>query len=371
VGHKGWVNSAVFSPDGNEVLTGPPADNTAKIWDAETGRCSSTLYSGEGLFDARFSPDGAMVVTGSRDGVAQIWEAGSGAPIRKLRHDKWVHAACFSSDGALVATGGVFTGPDDCVKVWDVGTGECVKKLTRHAGNVFDVDFSPNGNLLVTASEDKTVKVWNWETEKCMQTLGGHGGRVFSARFARDGSMLATGSFDETARVWGTKDLKCGAPEVFFTTMAACYERGLGGENSLQKLEPFVKDLSEFMGLNTLASLAQNKGEIIELQRKRFICRVLERVADNFAFNERMFDLLMTIVLPKCEADGIIVPKERIRFEKIYKNVPILPEIQDQILEETVALYSSHIHQIQAHHNGRNESATRAVSRYAGDLRVR
>jgi WD40 repeat protein len=33
-GHTRWVNSVAFSPDGNTLVT---ADDTAKLWDVETG----------------------------------------------------------------------------------------------------------------------------------------------------------------------------------------------------------------------------------------------------------------------------------------------------------------------------------------------
>ena len=33
-GHEDWVNSAAFSPDGEQIVTGSD-DNTARLWDAE------------------------------------------------------------------------------------------------------------------------------------------------------------------------------------------------------------------------------------------------------------------------------------------------------------------------------------------------
>jgi len=65
-----------------------------------------------------------------------------------------------------------------------------------------------------------------------------------------------TGCFDNSAKVWDTKVLKCDASEIFFATLGACYERAMDAEHSLQKLEPFVKDISELKILCTQASLA-------------------------------------------------------------------------------------------------------------------
>jgi WD40 repeat protein len=38
--HDGWVNSAVFSPDGARVVTAS-RDQTARVWDAATGNANS------------------------------------------------------------------------------------------------------------------------------------------------------------------------------------------------------------------------------------------------------------------------------------------------------------------------------------------
>jgi WD40 repeat protein len=72
-GHKYMVNSAVFSPDGNFVLTAG-SDQTARIWDATTGKeiCIIKGHSGSVNF-ANFSPDGKYVITASLDGTARIW----------------------------------------------------------------------------------------------------------------------------------------------------------------------------------------------------------------------------------------------------------------------------------------------------------
>jgi hypothetical protein len=59
VGHTGAVNSAAFSPDGARIVTGSD-DNTARIWDAETGAELVRLEShAGGVFSAAFSPDRA------------------------------------------------------------------------------------------------------------------------------------------------------------------------------------------------------------------------------------------------------------------------------------------------------------------------
>jgi WD40 repeat protein len=68
-----WERVA-FSPDGARVLTGS-LDNTARLWDAETGQELRAFEGHEERVKAvAFSPDGARVLTGSADKTARLWD---------------------------------------------------------------------------------------------------------------------------------------------------------------------------------------------------------------------------------------------------------------------------------------------------------
>jgi len=44
--------------------------------------------------------------------------------------------------------------------LWDVDTGEEVRRFTGHTSEVRDVAFSPDGKYIVTASFDGTARLW-------------------------------------------------------------------------------------------------------------------------------------------------------------------------------------------------------------------
>ena len=64
------------------------------------------------------------------------------------------------------------------------------------------VAFSPNGQRIVTASQDQTAKVWEAATGKELLTLKGHRGWISCVAFSPDGQRIVTGSHDQTAKIW-------------------------------------------------------------------------------------------------------------------------------------------------------------------------
>jgi WD40 repeat protein len=71
-----------------------------------------------------------------------------------------------------------------------------------HAGKVQSVDFSPNGDLIVSASDDKTIKLWDTDTGRLVKTLSGHSHFVRCVAFSSDGTLVASGSVDRTIKLW-------------------------------------------------------------------------------------------------------------------------------------------------------------------------
>jgi len=67
-----------------------------------------------------------------------------------------VNSVAFSPDGAVIASGS----RDQSVILWDAESGELLRTLEGHTDQVWTVAFSPDGATLASASDDATVRLW-------------------------------------------------------------------------------------------------------------------------------------------------------------------------------------------------------------------
>jgi WD40 repeat protein len=198
-GHSNGLNALAITPDGARVLSASK-DKSIKIWDVETGQELQTLKGHyQAVNHVILTPDAKHLISASDDNTIKIWHLETAKLIRTLTgHWKAVNAIAISPDQRYV----VSASDDNTLKIWDLETGRPLKTLVGHSKPVLAVGITPNGQLLISASEDHTLRIWHFPTGLKMLSLKGHTAAVNDVVISHDGRFAVSASSDDTIRVW-------------------------------------------------------------------------------------------------------------------------------------------------------------------------
>jgi WD domain, G-beta repeat len=114
-----------------------------------------------------------------------------------MQHEDMVVSAEFSPDGQRVVT----ASEDKTARVWDAASGKPIGTPMQHESFVNSAQFSPDGQRVVTASGDKTARVWDAANGKPIGKPMWHESSVDSAQFSPDGHRMVTVT-DHNVQVW-------------------------------------------------------------------------------------------------------------------------------------------------------------------------
>jgi len=138
------------------------------------------------LWDVAYSPDGKWLASASSDNTARVWDAETGALHMTVQHAGRVLTIAFSADSRLVASGGA----DHTVRVWDVLAEREVAALPAAPGTK-RVAFSPDGTVLLIAPVQGSVKLWRMPDATPIGELAGQDA-ILGATFCENGACIVT-----------------------------------------------------------------------------------------------------------------------------------------------------------------------------------
>ena len=182
-GHEEDIFAAALSPDGS-TLRSYSLDHTIRQWDVQNGRQTKQIdlpeldVNEEGPAFA-FSPDGTQLLLGLEDQSLVLVDVDTSEVIQRLAgHNSPVMVVAISPDGqtAISGSGPVdFTddspGSDLSMRLWDLRTGEEIRRFEGHTHTIFGLAFGPDGRTAATASWDGSLALWDLETGEILQRM--------------------------------------------------------------------------------------------------------------------------------------------------------------------------------------------------------
>ena len=198
-------NALTFSPD-NKILATTHSFDGIRLWEVSTGQETVNFKVRDKVL--KFSPDSAILVSGGDSDETHVWDVNTAKKHTTLTTGR-AQTLAFSPDSSIVAIGNRTE-----IHLWDVNSVQTPSTiLTDHLIELKDAEinaltFSPDGKFIVaglTVGINKTaygVELWDLEKAERLATYFGHSNEIKTLQFSHDGKVLASGSQDGTVLLW-------------------------------------------------------------------------------------------------------------------------------------------------------------------------
>ena len=196
----------MFSPDGRLLISDAEYGPNVRLWDVERGEEIQDFPSDEFGDVGTFSPCGQYLTGISSGKNIILWDLKRRETLTTLRFLRACEFA-YSPCSSYLACGGEDTRG---ILLWDLKRREIYKWLLPPEGceDVHSLKFSSCGQYLAlgaaweTGMEKVPICLWEVETGKHIVTFWGHTTDVQAVAFSPNNELLASASFDGSILLW-------------------------------------------------------------------------------------------------------------------------------------------------------------------------
>ncbi|XP_057787947.1 autophagy-related protein 16 isoform X2 [Salvia miltiorrhiza] len=203
--HDGGCTSILFEHNSSKLVSGGQ-DKAVKMWDANTGSSTRTLYGCLGtVLDVCITHDNKSVVAASSSNTLYVWDVSSG----RVRHTLTGHVdkVCAVDVSKVSNRNVVSAAYDRTIKVWDLQKGYCVNTLLCYS-NCNALCFSMDGQTICSGHVNGNLRLWDIQTGKLLSEIAAHSSAVTSLSLSRNGNMLLSSGRDNLHNLFDTRTLE-------------------------------------------------------------------------------------------------------------------------------------------------------------------
>lgn len=197
--HLSAVTTLSFSKNG-KFLVSSSKDFTIKVFNLDTaGKDKSFSLHSQPITAAFLDPSNKYLISSSTDGTVKTTSVHNPKKTRELKPGGPVTDVVISKDFKfyfVALKGGTIK------KFESAGKNAEVASFVGHSDDVNDIEISPDGKFLASASNDKTIIIWDLNTNKQIKKLSGFEWKVTAINISSDSKYIVGACNDGVVKLF-------------------------------------------------------------------------------------------------------------------------------------------------------------------------
>ena len=193
-GNNETISTCIFTPNMKQSISGTENGNIF-VWNFKP-QMRPFKFSGHkgAITDLAINPLGDIIASSSIDQTVRLWTNAVGGKNKILKcHPSPIRSVDFSSDGKLLMTGS----NDKTIKIFELyPKHKFISSYKGHSNWVRCARFSPDNRLIGSCGDDNAVIIFDVEQKTVKYRFLDHSSNVNSCRFSPDGTIISSAGND-------------------------------------------------------------------------------------------------------------------------------------------------------------------------------
>uniref|UniRef100_A0AC34Q1X5 WD repeat-containing protein 48 homolog n=1 Tax=Panagrolaimus sp. JU765 TaxID=591449 RepID=A0AC34Q1X5_9BILA len=206
--HVDWVNDMVLCC-GGRCLVSASSDTTLKIWEAEEGKCMSTLRTHRDYVRClAYAKNVELIASAGLDHCIYLWTVETLTRLSSINNSlsassfnettNSIYSIAMNPTASILVSGS----PENALRIWDPRSCIRICKLRGHNDNIRSIVVNNDGTQCVSSSSDGTIRLWSIGQQRCIASVNCHTDSVWTIQMDSNFTHVYSGGKDQ--RVYRT-----------------------------------------------------------------------------------------------------------------------------------------------------------------------